>query len=59
MKHAITIAKSKNGWLVINRELSCVEHPKDMVPSSWTFNSLEKAIAQIRILMKEQRQNLP
>lgn len=41
---AITIAKSKNGWLVINRELSSVGYLK-----------LDKAIAQIRILMKEKR----
>ncbi len=55
MKSVITIARSRNGWLIVKREMAGIENSEELLRDAWTFNSIDKAISQIRVIMKEHR----
>jgi hypothetical protein len=48
----ITILTTKSGWLVYEGHIQNFDNAVDVVPKAYTFNSLAKAIACLRRLMK-------
>jgi hypothetical protein len=50
----LTICKTQNGWLIVNGSIktTTLNGETELPERCWTFNSLGKAIAQIRAMMK-------
>lgn len=48
----ITITTTQNGWLVTKGPVHSQLDPTELIPRSWSFNSLDAAIACLRKLMK-------
>lgn len=53
----ITVIETRNGFLVVDG-LDCdgLRRPHDLAAHSWSFNSLDAAIAQIRRVLKSWRE---
>ena len=49
----ITIIETRNGVLVVEGEIDAPERPRELASRTWSFNSLDKAISQIRLILKE------
>ena len=52
----ITVIESRNGYLVIDGEATTLELPSQLAKRTWSYNSLDVAIAQIRKVLKGWRQ---
>lgn len=52
----LTIIESRNGYLVVDGEVDVREHPFDLAKRTWSFNSLDAAIAQIRKVLRGWRE---
>lgn len=50
-----TISVTRNGWLVSVGEVKNY-NTEEVLQASWSFNSLDRAVAKIRELMKASRQ---
>lgn len=48
----LTITKTQNGWLVVRGEVGSYVHSKEILEPSYSFNSLDKCIGQIRRIIK-------
>ena len=51
----IVIIETRNGVLVVDGEAHCMIEPKELAAKAWTFNSLDKAITQIRCVLTKWR----
>lgn len=52
----ITVIESRNGWLVVDGNAEGLEYANQLAGKSWTFNSLDAAIAQIRRVLRSWRE---
>lgn len=53
----ITIMESRNGYLVVDGAADGFEKPSDFAARTWSFNSLDAAIAQIRKVLRAWRED--
>ncbi len=52
----ITLCETRNGWLIVDGELK--NKREEYLPSRcWSFNSIDKLIAQVRVITKSWRNN--
>ncbi len=51
----LTIIETRNGVIVVYGEATRMETPGELAARSWSFDSLNKAIAQIRLILKQWR----
>ena len=52
----ITVVETRNGFLVVDGEAESYETSRTLAKKSWSYNSLDAAIAQIRRVLKSWRE---
>lgn len=52
----ITLIESRNGYLVIDGEATTLELPGQLAKRTWSYNSLDAAIARIRKVLRGWKQ---
>ncbi|KKM87478.1 hypothetical protein LCGC14_1268550 [marine sediment metagenome] len=52
MRKVISVLETRNGWLVVEGDAHGLSLPIDLASKSWSFNSLDAAIARIRRILK-------
>ncbi len=45
------IVATQNGWVVVCGTLDMYKDPCVIIPASWSFNSIDKAVSKVRELM--------
>ena len=58
MNPKITVCKTKNGWVIIERDLACIEKPDPLMAEMWSFDSLPKAMSKIKSLIEPWHHNV-
>ncbi len=48
----ITLCETRNGWLIVDGELRPLGREEELPPRCWSFNSIDKLIAQVRLVAK-------
>ena len=51
----ITILETRNGVIILDGEADTLEIPHKLAGRSWSFNSLDKTVTQLRLMLKEWR----